>query len=138
MGNPTLFNQLFNPDRAKPKGDIERLFRAMGSPVDNMKYGDKVWFEYYGKDIDVARDLKFEKGKEYVGKYLGDNKIIVKSTNRKDAIEFKIIGTPDGEMSIVNVRHKYIRQNRPGARDLDRAKIKVVKRKEKQTNKIKL
>jgi hypothetical protein len=138
LGNPTLFNQLFRGDKVKPKGDIDRLFRAMGSPVQELKYGDKVWFEYIGKDIDIAKDLQFEKGKEYVGKYLGENKIIVKSSNRKDAVEFKIVGTTDDDdISIVNVKHKYIRQNRPGARELDRAKIKIEKKRDNKNKKFK-
>lgn len=129
LGNPSLFNRLFNKNALTPKGDIVSLFNAVGSGLNDIKKGSKIKFKYLGKNIDLARDLKISTGQEYIGKYIGDNRIIIKSTNRRDAIEFKLLGSPDSEdVFVSNVKHKYIRRNTPGAVDLKRAKIKIIEK----------
>lgn len=127
LANPSFMDKLFARDISAP-GDINKLFGVLGSPLDKLKPDTWVNFIYYGKGIDIpnVRDLKFKRGETYKGKYIGNNQIIVKSSNRNDSVTFSTVGNPDSHDFITaNVTHDYKHLNIPKKRELNRGKIKI-------------
>jgi len=130
LNNPSFLDKLFNRNKTDNSGDATNLLNIFNSNKINFKINDKIPFIYYGDDIIInsAKDLRFEKSELYLGKYIGDNKIMVKSSNRKDTIIFTLIDNPDKNgFYNTKIEHQFTNLNKLAKRQLDSAKIKIKK-----------
>lgn len=116
---PSLLGKLFGKDPKYDPQALDLMFRA-ASDLGKYKKGDKVQFTYYGNPIKVAKDIDLERGGDYVGRFDGKDTIIIKSTNRKDVLEIKLVGVK-GDKKVAQVTHKSTRFNRSTEDDLGKA-----------------